>query len=137
MVWIVSGAPHERTEKGALAGKPLTTYALSHMAVQYHSTRHRKGFEYIRLKTTHGADGYPKKYGGVSGGGIWVLGLDGETNEPQAILQGVVYYHYRPSPKSTESYLVGHGMNSIYKTLFESLSQNIKAVEAPLRLPKK
>jgi hypothetical protein len=60
MVWIASGAPHELTEKGTLKGRPLTIYALSHMAVQYHSTRHRKGFDYLRLKTTHGADGYPK-----------------------------------------------------------------------------
>jgi len=121
MVWIASGAPHELTEKSVLRGRPLTAYALSHMAVQYHSTRQRKGFDYIRLKTTHGADGYPKEYGGVSGGGIWLLGLSEENKEPQAILQGVVFYHYRPSTKSTESYLVAHGTNSIYKKLSETL----------------
>lgn len=133
MVWFASGAPHELTEKGTLAGRPLTIYTLSHMAIQYHSTRIRKGFDYIRLRTTHGADGYPNRYGGVSGGGIWVLGLSHEDNEPQAILQGVVFYHYRPSKQSSESYLVAHGINSIYGALADSVSHTVSTFETPKR----
>jgi hypothetical protein len=124
MVWIVSGAPDESKEPGTLREKPLTTYTLSHMAVQYHSVRHRNGFDYFRMRTTHGADGYPKEYGGVSGGGLWVLGMNPDTHETEGILQGVIYYHYRLSKKSTDSILIAHGVNSIYECLVKAVSHN-------------
>jgi hypothetical protein len=78
----------------------------------------------IRLPSSTGVHGYPTKYGGVSGGGIWMPTMQEMRNgeiDFVPLLQGVVFYQSRPYWKLTRRLLVGHGPRSIYGRLLQEL----------------
>ncbi len=71
---------------------------------------------YDRLLFTPGRiDNLPKSFEGMSGGGIWYLGLNGSEESGYEVeerrLMGIAYY------QTADRRIVGHGRDSIYKRL--------------------
>lgn len=123
--WGVSGSPAEFSKEiGVYKGETLTKFTDFHLAAHFHQLRQKGPFDYFRFQVHSGVHGFPKKYGGVSGGGIWTMTMqrkrNGEIDFPP-MLQGVVFYQSRPYWKQQRRLLVGHGPRSIYEFLLKSL----------------
>lgn len=73
------------------------------------------GYDYVDSKEYFGAHGFPKSYGGFSGGGVWkvYVYLDPETGERRErnILAGVAFYEF--PPKRRYRVIRSHGLSSI------------------------
>jgi hypothetical protein len=125
MAWAISGSPEEfAQELGMYHGEKLTKVSDFHVRAELRSLKQTKGFDYLRFEVFSGVHGCPKVYGGVSGGGIWLLTMqkmrNGE-NEFAPMLQGVVFYESRPYQNETKRMLIGHGPDSIYGCLIPEL----------------
>jgi hypothetical protein len=123
--WLISGSPAEFSEPlGVYKGEMLTKFSDFHLVAHFHGLRQKGRFDYLRFETHSGVHGFPKEYGGLSGGGIWLLGMqqigNGQLDFPP-VLQGVVFYHSRPYWKRTRRLLIGHGPHSIYEELVRAL----------------
>ena len=75
-----------------------------------------------------GQHGFPEKYGGVSGGGAWVIPLTMDPDKGESTLRyeplycGAVFYEFFPDAAG-QSKLIAHGPESIYKRLPEKLNE--------------
>jgi hypothetical protein len=123
--WVVSGSPAEFSkELGVYKGEMLTKHCDFHLPVHFRSLRQKGGFDYFRFEVHSGVYGYPTKYGGVSGGGIWMATMqemrNGDIDFPP-MLQGVVFYQSQPYKGQTRRLLIGHGPDSIYSRLIQAL----------------
>jgi hypothetical protein len=123
--WVISGSPAEFSEQlGDYKGETLTKFSDFHVAANFRNLKQKGQFDYLRFEVHSGVHGFPKGYGGVSGGGIWMLAMQdmgrGEIDFPP-ILQGVVFYQSRPYWKQTRRLLIGHGPRSIYDRLIEAI----------------
>jgi hypothetical protein len=128
MPWTVSGSPLEFSESvGTYAGEPLTKFSDYHASVDFLNFRNRKGFDYIRLRAEPYSENFPRSYGGVSGGGIWlsvVQHYDMLKVQPAygvPILMGVAFYE--TAPTRGQRVIIGHGPRSIYENLPAVLAQ--------------
>jgi len=123
--WVISGSPAEFSEElGMYRGERLTKHCDFHIPVHFRSLRQKAGFDYFRFEVHSGVHGYPKAYGGVSGGGVWMATIEQMTNgdiDFPPILQGVVFYESRPYEQHTRRLLIGHGPESIYARLSAAL----------------
>jgi len=123
--WAVSGSPAEFSEDlGLHRGERLTKFCDFHLAAHFRSLRQKGDFDYFRFEVHSGVHGYPSKYGGVSGGGIWMpIMQEMRSREIDfvPVLQGVVFYQSRPYCGMTRRLLVGHGPRSIYEQLIRAL----------------
>ncbi|HOC01152.1 MAG TPA: hypothetical protein PKM43_20680, partial [Verrucomicrobiota bacterium] len=84
--------------------------------------------DYLRLKVYDPAHGFPSNYGGVSGGGIWMVPLEMDPDKgphtakaAELFLAGVCCYQHEPLPDGRE--VEGHGPRSVYRRMREVLSQ--------------
>jgi hypothetical protein len=127
MPWTISGSPADEETKfvryePAGDGNELLRFTDYHVPAYLDSLDKRDGFDYLTLRVNAGTEG-PKKYGGVSGGGIWLVSVVGRENNsepvPVPILQGVCYYG--TVPENGKATLIGHGPDSIYKRLKEKI----------------
>jgi hypothetical protein len=125
LLWTISGSPKEFSqEHGMYKGEKLTKASDFHVSADFRSLKQKKGFDYFRFEVDSGINGCPKGYGGVSGGGIWLLTSKTMTNGQISygpMLQGVVFYESRPYQNETKRILIGHGPDSIYNCLIREL----------------
>jgi hypothetical protein len=121
MHWAISGSPEEfAQELGMYNGEKLTKVSDFHVRAELRSLKQKKEFDYLRFEVYSGIHGCPKRYGGVSGGGIWLLTIQKKRNGENdfaPMLQGVVFYESRPCQNETKRILIGHGPDSIYSCL--------------------
>ena len=80
----------------------------------FHARSIKDGFDYIRLKMSAGEDGFPPNYQGVSGGGFWLIAPTGNP-----ILGGLQFH--QSGPENRGRILTGHGFDSIYTSLRQTL----------------
>ncbi len=122
MAWFVAGTPYEFAQALGIHGappEPLTKLSNFIGHADYSSISERNGFDYIKVKVPAAEHDFPSHYGGVSGGGIWMVPLSiGDSEDLNSIqyeapfLGGVVFYQ---SPlRKKERVLTGHGPSSIY-----------------------
>lgn len=122
MKWFVAGAPYEFAEPTESHGVPpeqLTKLSSFVGDAIYRSITDRNGFDDIKVNVPSGEYNFPARYGGVSGGGIWMVPLSiGHDEDLKTIryeapfLAGVVFFE---SPmRNKERVITGHGPNSIY-----------------------
>lgn len=80
-------------------------------------------FDYVELPLTpKRVDGFPNKYGGISGAGLWRLGEANDADRTvtwtgTVSLQGVAFYHRRSEPEIARC----HGTQSIYRNLLDAV----------------
>jgi hypothetical protein len=93
-----------------------------------HTIKRDREFDYIYLTVPSGPDHFPDDYEGISGGGFWLLPMEiGANKDPctirhrQPILAGVEFAQLEW--KGGERILVGHGPNSIYRRLPQSIDR--------------
>jgi hypothetical protein len=127
--WFVAGFPAEFSHRVKTARpEDLLTRSdgfIGQATLLHHFDEGR--FDYLRLRLYATAYGFPSNYGGVSGGGIWMvpLGMDPEKGPTTAkamdlFLAGVCCYQYEPLPDGRE--VEGHGPRSLYRRLREVLA---------------
>ncbi len=128
MTWAISGSPAEAKEliQPNYKGGPLTKLRNFVGETTYHSRTVRNDFDYIELKCLCGVANYPKNYKGVSGGGFWLLPMLFDSNQQivhgAPILAGVAFYQTDP-PVNSERIITGHGYDSIYTKLIQTLKE--------------
>ncbi len=129
MPWWIMGSPVEFERHQGELGTGKHVLTAIHFAAEASFIRfaHREPFDFIELRATAGAHGFPLRYGGVSGGGIWFAPLTmdpdvGVTSLGYAspILAGVVYYE--GDLESGERRMLGHGPESVYGQAREALN---------------
>jgi len=122
--WFIAGTPAALTEPPEIPG----TLNLASLVggAEFESRREQEDFDYISLKVNSGTHRFPHDYGGLSGGGLWIIPFtkqDGEgpnrLDYHAPILGGVAYYQTAPSDGF--QLIIGHGPKSIYKVLPEQV----------------
>ena len=126
--WFVAGAPAELVS-GLNVGTPAATLEVKHFFGEavFDSMTEREGFDFLRLEIFAGRDDYPKHFGGVSGGGLWLIQLSKEIDIPNApvsyeapFLAGVAFH--QSELREDKRIISGHGPASIYHVLPKLLS---------------
>jgi hypothetical protein len=128
--WFVAGFPAEfsgRIKEGD-TGELLTKS--SNFVGQATLLRHfdQGDFDYLRLKLYDQAHGFPFNYGGISGGGIWMVPLTMNPDEgphtakaEELFLAGVCCYQHEVMNYGRD--VEGHGPKSLYRRLQEIVTQ--------------
>lgn len=130
LLWAVAGSPFESktlVNRDCDPDGPLTKLSNFVGWGQFKARSVRDAFDYIDLEIPAGEGGYPLNYQGVSGGGIWLIPLEIDSNEDaqtvgyaKPILGGVAFFQTDP-PIGGQRTIVGHGWESIYSTVKETL----------------
>ncbi len=123
--WVVSGTPQEGTfTKVAPDGMIIARMNQWAGRSDFESAEERDGFDYVKIRITRARDRYPAKYGGVSGGGVWIPVkyadaplVSAEKPMVSLVLAGVAYYD--TEDPSEETHLSLHGPKSIYTRLID------------------
>ena len=124
-IWAVMGAPGEFvTEVGREPGVSRFDIGPTLIASAKVEVLTHDGFDYVEfpLDPKRVPTLFPKKYGGMSGCGLWRLG---EANDEErtvswtdkAFLEGVGFYHRWAAPEMIRC----HGKQSIYRHLLDAL----------------
>jgi hypothetical protein len=126
MHWAISGSPDEAKKViGAFADGPVMSFQNFVGAATFQSRVIRGEFDFINLKMASGIENFPKDCEGMSGGGIWLLPLSIENEDPKTIrheapiLAGVSFY--QSVIEKGARIITGHGYESIYSRLREAL----------------
>jgi hypothetical protein len=137
MTWFVAGNPYEFAQPLGIQGsppEPLTKLTNFVGDALYCSISERDGFDYIKVKVPSGQHAFPTQYGGVSGGGIWMVPLSIGGDEAldsiryeAPFLAGVVFYE--SSARKNERVITGHGPNSIYARCIQIAKPPSRALE--------
>jgi len=71
--WLVSGTPGEKCSISATeTGEPFAKIAQFVGFGQFLQKFGRDDFDYVKIRVPSGSHNYPARYGGVSGGGVWI-----------------------------------------------------------------
>jgi len=122
MPWSISGCPDElRINSTTEGGETLTKLSNIHVPAHLLSIDERGGFDYLSLQVDAGRNDAPEKYGGVSGGGIWLVsGMHRESGAAWIpLLQGVCFY--ATAAEHQKSILTGHGPKSLYRRVRDQI----------------
>jgi hypothetical protein len=128
MHWAIAGSPHEFLVPIKPRGKdgPLSKLTNFVGDADFVSRMQRKGFDYVELAITSGQADFPKSYAGVSGGGLWLIPLEVDPNEDlktighaAPVLAGIAFY--QSEPENGQRIITGHGFDSIYSRVTQSL----------------
>ena len=126
--WFVAGFPAEfsariKTDKGLEVLTKLSNFVGEATLVRHFE---QDDHDYLRLKVYDPAHGFPSNYGGVSGGGIWMVPLEMDPDKgphtakaAELFLAGVCCYQHEPLPDGRE--VEGHGPLSVYRKLRQAL----------------
>ena len=125
--WLVWGAPGEQCSRSATGtGEPILRITHFTGAGDFQEKVDRDGFDYVKIKITSGSNNFPNKYGGVSGGGVWIpyrLSEDpeGKVLKPTVhiLLAGVAYFQIEEEPNYKT--LILHGPKSIYERVIHQV----------------
>ena len=130
MLWHLVGAPDERSSSEGIFGTRDHILGVKHFLGEatYKERAIRGQFDFVTLQLIAGQYTFPSNYGGVSGGGIWLLPL---TMDPDVgvssmsyeapILAGVPFYQREIFNGERE--IICHGPNSIYIHAASKLQQ--------------
>jgi hypothetical protein len=129
MSWCISGSPHEASKLlGIFPDGPLMMFQNFIGEATFHSRAVRGGFDFIKLKVPSGEGTFPKNCEGMSGGGMWLVPLSIDPNgDPKTIrheaplLAGVSFY--QSEIKNGERIITGHGYDSIYSHVRQTLGK--------------
>jgi len=130
MHWAIAGSPDEAKEviQTNYKGGPLTKLRNLVGEAVFKSRNTRNDFDYIELKIPIDVEPFPKSYQGVSGGGFWLMPLNRQDDQVtiriDPILAGVAFHE--SEPEGGDRIITGHGPDSIYTRLIESLSSRKK-----------
>ena len=132
MTWFVAGSPYQLAQPLGIHGRPpepLTKLTNFVADAVYCSITERGDFDFIKVKVTAGEHDFPSRYGGVSGGGIWMVPLSigdpqdlGSIRHEAPFLGGVLFY--QSAIRDKKRMLTGHGPNSIYARCTELVRQD-------------
>jgi hypothetical protein len=70
----------------------------------------------------------PTSYKGTSGGGLWQMYFGAEGRPVQTRLSGVAFYE---TQVGDEVHIIGHGLHSIYQTLYQDIKTKWPDIGAP------
>jgi len=122
--WLVWGAPGEKCSK--LATGPVLKVIHFCGAGKFMEKVNRDGFDYAKIRIPSGSFNYPNRYGGVSGGGVWIPywlseDPDGKVLKPtlNVLLAGVAYYQIEEEVNYKT--LILHGPKSIYEHVIHAV----------------
>ena len=98
--WFIAGSHNESFQVVVHSSNPKDEVRKSDNAAieaDIPERAERDGFDYLQLGVSDGEGGCPKNYGGMSGGGVWLIRLDitGEDEKTLGftpILSGIVYH---------------------------------------------
>jgi hypothetical protein len=126
-VWLVWGAPGEQSSRSTSeTGEPILK--ITHFVGwgNFVEKVDRGGFDYAKLRITSGSLNFPNQYGGVSGGGVWILyrlseDPAGTVLKPTTyvLLAGVAYYQIEEEVNYKT--LILHGPKSIYQRVVHAV----------------
>ncbi|MGE0455801.1 MAG: hypothetical protein AB7O37_18960 [Vicinamibacteria bacterium] len=128
---VVVGTPGEFTrtwttgeESSLVAQASAGTLLIASRLLAVHSSGDH---DYVDLSLNDKRDdGFPKRYGGMSGSGLWCLGREGPDgtftcNLQDILLDGVVYLHSQGNTPAEEM-IRAHGRKSIYAALLGAVA---------------
>ncbi len=128
--WFVAGFPAEfcRRVKVRESGEVLTCSSNFVGEATFDCHFHEGRFDYLRLQLCAGAHDFPSNYGGLSGGGIWMVPLEMDPDKGpstasarELFLAGVCCYQSAPTVAGRD--IEGHGPGSIYRCLRKALAE--------------
>jgi hypothetical protein len=130
-MWAVTGTEGVSSERHEKDGVPLTTVQQFIGGGRFQHEYRREGdFDYLRLQVPSGDFEFPDDYQGISGGGFWLLPMEIDANEDpktirhrEPVLAGVEFAQL--PLKDRERILVGHGPDSIYRRVPQSIGRCI------------
>jgi hypothetical protein len=124
--WFVAGFPAEFSSRINAERRKETLTKSSNFVGQATLLQHfeQGDYDYLRLRLYDPAHGFPLNYGGVSGGGIWMVPLEMNPDKgphtakaAELFLAGVCCYQHEPLPDGRE--VEGHGPRSLYRCMRE------------------
>jgi hypothetical protein len=129
MQWCISGSPYEASKLvGVVSDGPLMMYQNFVGEATFHSRVQRGDYDFIRLNVTSGHANFPTNCKGMSGGGMWLVPLSVENNNDLStlrheapLLSGVSFY--QSEVENGERIITGHGFDSIYFRLRQTLRE--------------
>lgn len=133
-LWGVAGTVEDSSKRLSedYQGGPLTRLANLVAVGTFQSRSTKNHFDYVQIRTTVGEYGFPWNYGGVSGGGFWLIpAIEMRQGKPvfgAPILGGVEFHQSCRS--NDERVLTGHGFDSIYSGVRKRLRDKL-AIEKP------
>jgi len=120
--WFIAGSPNESFQVVVPSSNPKDVVRKTDNAAieaDVPDRTERDGFDYLQLGVSDGEGGCPKDYGGMSGGGVWLVRLDitGEDEKTLGftpILSGVVFHQSHVYP-NRRRIITAHGFDSLYR----------------------
>lgn len=121
MMWWAAGVPQEfAVSSGSVECRDLTTLQiLFHAELTFDSLITSGEFDYLKTSVHSGAHGFPERFNGMSGGGIWRSGLrltdESDVNSItylKPVLAGVT--QRQGDLIDGRRGLIGHGPHSVY-----------------------
>jgi len=133
--WVIAGTPEETVIQRNVVAQPNVKPDLFFDAqsmllrTNFVQRRFQGEYDYLTLKPISGMGGFPERFKGMSGGGIWYLQLKTEDNncyEVVPILAGMLCWDSK-NATAEEGHLYreveGHGWDSIYAFVQKALSE--------------
>jgi hypothetical protein len=120
MPWYVVGAPAERSRSEGQHGTRNHLLVAIHLIGEgtFKERVSRDGFDFVTLRLLAGSHNFPLNYGGISGGGVWILPLTMDPDKGSStisydppLLAGVAFYQF--APDSGKRDIVCHGPESV------------------------
>ncbi|MCP4685942.1 MAG: hypothetical protein GY867_10935 [bacterium] len=128
-LWMAFGCPdsYKSTEPGDTHfEKKFVPNALAAMS-RKPSFQCRGEFDYVDLPVNYRDNDLPETFGGMSGGGLWLVPLERDIDSPNHIhvryptLMGVVFY--QSAPENGSRILRCHGARSIYDKMADLIAK--------------
>lgn len=117
-LWMIIGAPGEKATISEKDRERIMPTSIFGTMVARHTER--AGFDYVEVRSKHdGKDGRPVSYGGLSGSGLWRVGLQLNTEKRTAAWDGTadlsgVAFLQMYDPESRNGMIRCHGRRSVY-----------------------
>jgi len=111
--WLVLGAPGERVQARQEDQEWAMEVGLFGATLEPQRAE-RDGFDYADIPAWHGEAGRPQSFGGLSGSGLWRVGVEERDGafawEGSIALQGIAYFEI---PDPTPGWIRCHGPDSL------------------------
>ena len=115
--WFIAGSPNESFQVVVPSSNPEDVVRKTDNAAieaDVPDRVERGGYDYLQLGVSNGEGACPKDYGGMSGGGVWLIRLDitGEDENTLGftpVLSGIVYHQSHVYPLRQQNLWVGFG----------------------------
>jgi hypothetical protein len=127
--WFIAGSPNESFQVVVPSSNPEGVVRKTDNAAieaDIPERKERDGFDYLQLGVSHDEGGCPKDYGGMSGGGVWLIrleitGEDEKTLGFTPVLSGIVYHQSDVYP-NRRRIITAHGYDSVYRNAVTAIN---------------